>query len=243
MKITIEDVQKTYGDVTALDQLSLTIPSGATFGLLGTNGAGKTTLFRLLVGHDRPDAGRITVDGVDVSASGASVRDHVGFLPDAIGFPGELTGRETLAFHARMHGGRPSTSRIEETLGLVGLDAAADRRVAGYSNGMGRRLGLAAVVIGDPAVLVLDEPTAGLDPLGVSTFHRIIERVSAETGATVLFASHALEEVERLSDLVGIMHAGRLLQRGPVEDVLAEHAAATLGGAFRELVTAAGVSA
>ena len=245
MNITVENVTKTYGDLTALDELSLTIPSGETFGLLGTNGAGKTTLFRLLVGHDRPDTGRISVGGMDVVASGERVREHVGYLPDQIGFPGGLTGAETLAFHAKMHG-IPSgerARRISDVLALVGLDDAGDRPVRGYSNGMGRRLGLASVLIGEPGVLVLDEPTAGLDPLGVAAFHHIIDRVSTESGATVLFASHALAEVERLCDAVAIISDGTLVRNGRVSDVIAASSGSTLDEAFRENVEPAEVAA
>lgn len=221
MNIEIENIQKRYGDVTALDGLSLTIPSGSTFGLLGTNGAGKTTLFRLLVGHETPDSGRITVGGVDSETAGRLVRERVGFLPDRIGFPGRLTGREALTFHARMRGvtGDEVDQRIDEAIGLVGLVDAADRDVAGYSNGMGRRLGLASVLVGRPAVLVLDEPTAGLDPRGIVSFHRIIEQISAETDSTIVFASHALDEVERLCDEIAILHEGRLRLIGSVDDI------------------------
>ena len=229
MNIEIENVRKEYGSVTALDGLTLTIPSGSTFGLLGTNGAGKTTLFRLLVGHDRPDEGRITVGGIDAESAGVRVRERVGYLPDQIGFPGRLTGREALAFHARMRGvpvGERET-RVDSALETVGLTDAADRSVAGYSNGMGRRLGLASVLVGQPDVLVLDEPTAGLDPRGIATFHRIVERVSEETDATVLFASHALDEVERLCDEVAVIHEGRLRLAGTVADVTASVAETT----------------
>lgn len=229
MNIAIENVRKQYGTVTALDGLSLTIPSGSTFGLLGTNGAGKTTLFRLLVGHDRPDAGTITVGGMDVASSGVRVREHVGYLPDSIGFPGSLTGWETLEFYANIHE-VPQTerhARIHEALDLVGLSDAGDRRVKGYSNGMGRRLGLAAVLIGQPSVLVLDEPTAGLDPLGVAAFHRIVHRVSDETQATIVFASHALDEVERLCDDVAVIHEGQLLAAGCVDHIVEGEAGET----------------
>lgn len=221
MNVSIEAVEKRYGDVTALDGLSLEIPSGSTFGLLGTNGAGKTTLFRLLVGHETPDAGRITVGGIDVERAGERVRERVGFLPDSVGFPARLTGREVLAFHARMRGVPRSErdERIEDALTLVDMVEAAGREVSGYSNGMRRRLGLASVLVGQPAVLVLDEPTAGLDPCGVAAFHDLVERVSAETDATIVFASHALAEVERCCDRVAIVDDGRLVADGSVSDL------------------------
>jgi len=220
MQITANDLRKAYGSVTALDGLSVEIPAGSTFGVLGTNGAGKTTLFKLLVGLDRPDAGRLTVGDRRVSEAGTAIREAVGYLPERVGFPGALTGREVLEFHARMRG-LPSDGRIDDAIGTVGLDAsAADRAVEGYSNGMRRRLGLAAAVLPEPSVLVLDEPTAGLDPRGVAEFHDIIDRVRTETGATVVLSSHVLSEVERLCDRVAVIDGGRVVAGVPVEDLV-----------------------
>lgn len=219
MKITITDVHKRYGTVVALDGPSFEIPSGSTFGVLGPNGAGKTTLFELLVGHDRPDTGTITVGGIDVEAAGHQVRERVAFLPEHAGFPAALTGREVLEVHARMRGLQHAPDRIDNALETVGLTDAADRAVDGYSNGMGRRLGLAATVIGDQPVMVLDEPTAGLDPRGVATFHEIIERIDRETDATVVLSSHVLSEIERLCDEVAILENGELRVRGSVDDL------------------------
>lgn len=251
MNVQATDVRKTYGDVTALDGLSLSIPSGSTFGILGTNGAGKSTLFGLLVGHDRPDAGTIAVGGTDVTEEGRRIRERIGYLPEHIGFPPALTGREVLAFHATVRG-LPEDGRIDEAIESVGLDpAAADRAVSGYSNGMQRRLGLATVLLPDPAVLILDEPTAGLDPRGVDEFHRIIDRINDETDATVVFCSHALAEVERLCDRVAVLHDGVIRASGPVEEVTATNATVDVGpdgrtersglrAAFHAIVTDAG---
>lgn len=220
MHVRANDVRKTYRNVTALDGLSLEIPDGSTFGLLGTNGAGKTTLFKLLVGHDRPDSGRLEIGGEDVTDAGRRIREQVGYLPERIGFPPALTGREVLAFHSRMRG-LPRDSRIDDAIDRVGLDAAdADREISGYSNGMRRRLGLATVLLPDPAVLILDEPTAGLDPRGVAEFHETIERVQAETDATVVFCSHVLSEVERLCDRIAILHDGQVLTEGRVSELV-----------------------
>jgi len=219
MQITITDVHKRYGDVVALDGPSFEIPSGSTFGVLGTNGAGKTTLFELLVGHDRPDSGTIEVGGLDVEDAGHRVRERVAFLPEHAGFPAALTGREVLDVHARMRGLDAGDGRIGDVLETVGLADAADRAVSGYSNGMGRRLGLAAALLGEPPVLVLDEPTAGLDPRGVATFHGIVERIDRETDATVVLSSHVLSEVERLCEEVAILEAGELRAVGPVDEL------------------------
>ena len=220
MQITATDVRKEYGTVTALDGLSLEIPAGATFGVLGTNGAGKTTLFKLLVGHDRPDGGRLEVGPYDVETAGNRIRERVGYLPERVGFPPALSGREVLAFHARIRG-LPNDGRIESAIETVGLSTAdADRAVDGYSNGMRRRLGLATAVLSEPAVLVLDEPTAGLDPCGVAEFHGIIDRVRRTTDATVVVSSHVLSEVERLCDRVAVLDDGRVRTCGSVEDLV-----------------------
>jgi len=154
--IEVTNVRKTYSEVTALDEFSLAVESGTTFGLLGTNGAGKSTLFKLLVGHTRPDAGTVTVDGIDVAAAGPELRNTVGYLPEHAGFPASLTGREVLAFDGEIHGG-DAASRIDSVLSVVGLEDAADRRVGGYSNGMTRRLGLASVLVAQPRILLLAE--------------------------------------------------------------------------------------
>ncbi|TKX55047.1 ABC transporter ATP-binding protein [Halorubrum sp. SP3] len=221
MRIDATDVRKTYGDVTALDGLSLSVPSGSTFGIIGTNGAGKSTLFRLLVGHDRPDAGTVSVGGTDVTEDGRRVRRRVGYLPEHVGFPDGLTGREALGVHRAIRG-LPKDGRIAEAIERVGLTAdEADRRVSGYSNGMQRRLGLATVLLPDPDVLVLDEPTAGLDPRGVDEFHAIVEDITAETDATVVFCSHVLPEVERLCDRAAVLHDGRVRAAGPVDELAA----------------------
>ena len=222
MRIDATDVRKAYGDVTALDGLTLTVPSGSTFGIIGTNGAGKSTLFRLLVGHDRPDAGTVEVGGTDVTEDGRRIRERVGYLPEHVGFPDGLTGREVLGVH-RATRGLPKDGRTAEAIERVGLTPdEADRRVSGYSNGMQRRLGLATVLLPDPDVLVLDEPTAGLDPRGVDEFHAIVEEITDETDATVVFCSHVLGEVERLCDRAAVLHDGRVRAAGPVEELAAD---------------------
>ncbi|HKJ59373.1 MAG TPA: ABC transporter ATP-binding protein [Halobacteriales archaeon] len=222
--IETTDVTKTYGDVVALDGLSLAVEAGSTFGLLGTNGAGKTTLFKLLVNHRRPDAGSLSVAGMDVATAGRDVRRVVGYLPERAGFPPSLAGREVLRFHARMHGidRGEREERVAEVLETVGLPDAADRAVGGYSNGMNRRLGLATALLHRPRVLLLDEPTAGLDPQGVAAFHRIVERLHEERDLTVVLSSHVLSEVEALCDRVAILHDGRLRARGSLSALRAE---------------------
>ncbi|MFB6079782.1 MAG: ATP-binding cassette domain-containing protein [Haloferacaceae archaeon] len=218
--IELTNVTKRFGDVTALDGVSLSVPDGEVFGLLGTNGAGKTTLFRILVDHLRPDAGSVTVAGAPAN-DGPSVRDRVGYLPQRVGFPPAFTGRETLRFHARMRGvpARERDTRIGAALDTVGLTAAADRKSGGYSQGMIRRLGLASVLVARPSVLLLDEPTSGLDPEGVEAFHDVIARYNEDAGATVVYTSHTLAEVEEVCERVAILDDGRVLVSGPVDDL------------------------
>lgn len=218
--IEVRNVRKSYGDVTALDGLSLSVEQNTTFGLLGTNGAGKTTLLKLLVGLDRPDSGDLTVAGADPT-EGTHVRERVGYLPEHAGFPGSLSGREALTFHARMRGVHPGDRdrRVERVLRTVGLDDDADRRIAGYSNGMNRRLGLGTMLVADPQILLLDEPTAGLDPQGINAFHSIVERIAADTDVTIVFSGHALTEIDRLCDDVAIVDDGRVRRQGSVEEL------------------------
>lgn len=216
--ISAHDVTKTYGDVVALDDLSLTVETGSTFGLLGSNGAGKTTLFKLLVGHVTPDDGSVDVAGVDVSTAGTDLRQAVGYLPEHAGFPSTLTGREVLQFHARMRGVTVDEreDRITTTLATVGLSDSADRAVSGYSNGMNRRLGLATALLARPSILLLDEPTAGLDPLGVESFHDVVRQLHDHSDLTVVLSSHILAEVESLCEEVAVLHDGRLRASGSV---------------------------
>lgn len=252
--IETTDLTKRYGDVVALDGVELSVPAGATFGLLGTNGAGKSTLFKLLVGHLTPDSGTVTVAGRDVTTAGHELREVVGYVPEDAGFPPALTGREVLDYHARLRGipAAERGDRVAAALGTVGLDDveaqsasgdrnasrsgnAADRRVGGYSNGMNRRLALASALLASPQLLLLDEPTAGLDPLGVAEFHRIVERLRRETGLTVVVTTHVLAEVDRLCDEVAVLHGGELLFEGSV-DALKAAGDGELEDAFGALV-------
>lgn len=217
--VVVHQVTKTYGDIVALEDLSMTVPGGSTFGLLGTNGAGKTTLFKLIVGHITPDHGSIDVGGRSVNDAGPAIRQEVGYLPEQTGFPPSLSGREVLAFQARARALDNRAERVADALDTVGLADAADRAVDGYSNGMRRRLGLAAALLPRPRILLLDEPTAGLDPRGVATFHRIIRDLREATGLTVVLASHVLSEVERLCDDVAIVHEGRLRAAGGIGEL------------------------
>lgn len=236
--IETTDLTKRYGDVVALEELNLSVETGTVFGLLGTNGAGKSSLFKLLIGHLRPDAGSVTVVGRDVTEAGHALRRVVGYVPEHAGFSPALTGQEVLDFHARIRG-IPTAARAERVaavLETVGLDDAADRRVGGYSNGMNRRLALGTALLHKPRVLLLDEPTAGLDPLGVAEFHRIVERLAAEAGLTVVLTSHVLAEIDALCADVAVLHDGQLQFTGSVDELSEVGDEGGLEGAFSKLV-------
>ncbi|MFC6954201.1 ABC transporter ATP-binding protein [Halorubellus litoreus] len=223
--IEIRNVTKAYGDVVALDGASMSVDEGATVGLVGTNGAGKTTLFRLLVGHATPDDGTVRVAGREPT-EGPALRERVGFVPEDAAFDPRLTGREVLELHARLRGvpGDDRAERVERVLATVGLADAADRRVEGYSNGMTQRLAVGTALVRRPAVLLLDEPTAALDPRGVEALHRVVDRIRERTSTTIVVSSHVLDEVDRLCERVVVLDDGRVQARGSVADLATDAA-------------------
>ncbi len=220
--VVVDGVTKRYGTVTALSGASLRVERGEALGVIGTNGAGKTTLFRLLVGHERPDEGRVRVLSRD-PAAGPAVRERVGYLPESAGFHRTLTGREVLRFHARQRSVSAVDRRVARVLETVGLTDAADRRVGGYSNGMTRRLGLATALLGDPDLLLLDEPTAGLDPDGVAAFQSVLSAIRDDTDVTVVMTSHVLSEIGTLCDRVAVLDGGRVATTGAVGELTRRH--------------------
>jgi len=210
--IVVEGVQKTYrgGKTPALDDVSLAIRSGECFGVIGPNGAGKTTLMGCLLGFLKPDAGRITIEGSE--PDDLAVRSVTGYLPERLNFDLWMTGRAFLAHHHRL-ARQPKERRqadTEEALHAVGMDPAAwDQVLRRYSRGMLQRLGFAQAIIGKPRVLFLDEPTSGMDPLGVVMIRRIVDQMKAD-GVTIVLNSHQLEQVERFCDRVAYVRAGRV---------------------------------
>lgn len=223
--IELQGVRRHYGPVRAVDGVDLTVERGVVFGLLGHNGAGKSTLFRLLLGLERPSAGRILIDGVALDSGDVrAVRRHIGYLPEQVVLYDNLTGLETLAFFARLKG--VPTGATAAVLERVGLAAAGRRRVGEYSKGMRQRLGLAQALLGSPRLIVLDEPTTALDPEGVRAFYALIGALRAE-GVTMLLSSHNLIEIQDRVDRLAIMVAGRVRASGTVQE-LREHVALPL---------------
>ncbi len=203
----------------AVDDVSLTVREGEVFGLLGPNGSGKSTTLKVLLGLLPPTRGSCHLFGRSCDEVGA--RSEVGYLPEAPNFHRLLAGRELVAYYGGLCGlrGARLRERTDEVLGLVGLAAAADRRVGTYSKGMLQRVGLAQALVHDPRLLILDEPTAGLDPLGTAEFARLILKLK-ERGKTVLLCSHLLAQVEGLCDRVAILDRGRVVAEGTVEELV-----------------------
>lgn len=215
--LSTHGLARRFGDVAAVDGLDLAVPRGAVYGFLGPNGAGKTTTIRLLLGLLRPDAGRIEVLGRSLAASRREVLARVGSLVESPALYPHLTGRENLEA-ARTLLGLPR-AQVARVLDTVALDGAADRCVAGYSLGMRQRLGLALALLGDPELLVLDEPTNGLDPNGIRAMRELIASLARERGITVFLSSHLLSEVEQVATHVGIVGRGRLLFQGTLAEL------------------------
>lgn len=217
--VAIEEATKRYGEIVAVDNVSLSISRGEVYSLVGANGAGKSTLLRMLVGITEPDAGRLSICGEDLSGRAPSTRRHLGYLPEELVLYERLTGREYLELVAGLKD--VDSARIPEELGFFELLPAQDKLVGGYSLGMRKKLGLAAAMMGSPKVLVLDEPLNGLD---VEMMRKLRHRIEDErnTGRALLVASHVMSFVERISNRVGIMRRGKLVAEAPPADLRAQ---------------------
>lgn len=222
--VEIADIHKSFpghwgrGGVYAVKGVSLSIPEGAVYGLIGPNGSGKSTIMKALVGLLSPDAGTCRVYGQ--AATAPANRREIGFLPENPYFYKFLTGEETVRFYGRLCGlrGAELKARTAEMLELVGLQDAAHRRLGGYSKGMLQRVGLAQALVQKPRLLVLDEPTAGVDPIGSRAIRDIILDLKRQ-GITVFLCSHLLEQVQEICDCVGILYQGCLIAEGSVDEL------------------------
>jgi ABC-2 type transport system ATP-binding protein len=220
--IRIRDLEKVFPvplrrrQVVALRGLSLDIPAGHVYGLLGPNGSGKSTTLKILLGLVTPTSGNTEIFGV--SSDKVASRADVGFLPENPYFYKFLTGAETIAFYGKLCGlgGRKLRHRVTELLEIVGLTEAGDRRVGSYSKGMLQRIGLAQALVHDPRLLILDEPTAGVDPAGSRQIRDLILELKSR-GKTILLTSHLLEQVQEVCDRVGILAKGRLVREGSLD--------------------------
>ena len=222
--IELNGLTKFYGSLKAVDNLNLTIGKGEIYGLLGPNGAGKTTTILMMLGLTEPTSGEAIVCGFNATRHPISVKRKVGYMPDNVGFYDGMTALENLMYVAQLNGipQRDVRDRALEMMEVVGLQAAIHKKTGTYSRGMKQRLGLADVLIKQPEVIILDEPTLGIDPSGVKDFLLLIRQLSRQQGITVLLSSHHLHQVQQLCDRVGIFVGGKLLADGDVEQ-LSQH--------------------
>jgi ABC-2 type transport system ATP-binding protein len=225
--VEIQDLVKVFKIPTlkkkeflAVDRVSLTIPQGEVYGLIGPNGSGKSTTLKVLLGLLNPTSGKAKLFGR--SGADSESREAVGYLPENPYFYKHLTGAETLQFYARLCGlrGAALRQRTKELLALVRLENASDRRVGGYSKGMLQRIGLAQALVQNPRLVVLDEPTAGVDPAGSRIIRDLILEFKSR-GITIILTSHLLEQVQEVCDRIGIMGNGRMLCQGPLAELIA----------------------
>ncbi|WP_240647660.1 ABC transporter ATP-binding protein [Paenibacillus nanensis] len=221
LAVELSGLSKAYGDHLAVNKLDLTIPKGEIFGLLGPNGAGKTTTILMMLGLTEPTSGVVRVLGLDPARNALEIKRRVGYMPDDLGFYEDRSGLDNLIYTARLNGlsGEAARESAKRLLERVGLSAAGGKKVGAYSRGMRQRLGLADVLIKRPEMIILDEPTLGIDPKGVSELLELITRLSKEEGITVLLSSHHLQQVQQICDRVGLFVSGRLVACGGLEEL------------------------
>lgn len=234
--IEVANLHKGFGDVVAVENLSLQVQSGEIYGLLGPNGAGKTTTISMICGLVMPDSGMVKVDGADFRQNPLRAKALMGIVPQEVALYEELTGMENMRFWGRLYGlsGRELDSRVKELLERVGLLERSTDAVGKYSGGMKRRLNLAVALIHRPKLLLLDEPTVGIDPQARLNILDVVREV-ARDGAAILYTTHYMEEAEQLCDRIGIMDQGRLLAEGSLRELIemvGEGRIISLGGHF-----------
>jgi sodium transport system ATP-binding protein len=235
--IELRDLKKTYGRTTAVQSVSFTAANGVVTGLLGPNGAGKTTTLRAVAGLIRPDAGLALIDGEDVHRDLGRARSRVGVLPEVVGLYDHLTVREHLAYAGALHRVPPPAlaARVDLLLDQFALGPLAERRAATLSLGQRRRVAMARTLIHDPANIVLDEPTNGLDVLGAREVRREIRRLAA-SGRSVILSTHVMPEVSAVCDLIVILSRGSVVASGTPEEIVARTGRDTLEEAFVDLI-------
>jgi ABC-2 type transport system ATP-binding protein len=219
--IELTGLSKTYGSFTAVDNLTLTVKKGEVYGLLGPNGAGKSTTILMMLGLTEPTSGTAYICSINSTTNPIEVRKRTGYLPEDVGFYDDYTGLENLIYTALLNGKtiNEALSSAQKLMGIVGLSEETGKKAGKYSRGMRQRLGLADVLIKDPDVIILDEPTLGIDPKGVKEFLGLIRKLSKDEGHTVLLSSHHLHQVQEVCDRVGLFVGGRLIANGNVNDL------------------------
>jgi len=219
--IEAEGLTKKYGTQIAVNNLILQIREGEVFGFLGPNGAGKTTTLLMFLGLTEPTSGKVRVVGFDPTREPLRVKEKVGYLPENVGFYDDMDARQNLRFIAHLNHipDKVSSKKTEELLQMVGLLEETKKKVGTYSKGMRQRLGIAEVLIKEPKLIFLDEPTIGLDPDGTNRMLDLIHSLSREKNITIFLSSHLLDQVQRICDRVGIMIKGDLVAMGPIEEL------------------------
>ena len=217
--IKLKGLTKRYSQQVAVDNLNLDIRESEIFCFLGPNGAGKTTTILMLLGLTEPTSGTVNVCGFSPVREALKVKRFIGYLPENVGFYGDMNARQNLRYVARLNGipDDQSTAKIDEALRMLELEEEADKKLHAYSRGMRQRLGIAELLIKEPRVIFLDEPTIGLDPDGANRMIELIKALRDERKMTILISSHNLPQVQRMSDRVGIMIKGKLVAVGPIE--------------------------
>jgi ABC-2 type transport system ATP-binding protein len=219
--IEAEGLTKKYGHQVAVNDLNIQIREGEVFGFLGPNGAGKTTTLLMFLGLTEPTSGKVKVIGFDPTRDPFHVKEKVGYLPENVGFYDDMDARQNLQYIARLNRipDKVSAGRIDESLKVVDLLEEVGKKVGTYSKGMRQRLGIAEVLIKEPKLIFLDEPTIGLDPDGTNRMLDLIHSLSREKNITIFLSSHLLDQVQRICDRVGIMIKGDLVAMGPIEEL------------------------
>jgi ABC-2 type transport system ATP-binding protein len=218
--IQIENLTKSYGRLVAVNKLNLTVEAKQVHGFLGPNGAGKTTTIKMLVGLLRPDSGSLKILGEDAAGDKPGIRRRIGYMPELPKFPKHLTGNELLDIYGRMYGmsKEERRKRVPELLKTVGLEGRGNDKVGQYSKGMQQRIGIAQALLNDPELVILDEPSIGLDPVGMVEVRDMVKGI-VKTGKTVFFSSHLLGEVQQICDHITVVHQGTVRFSGTLEEI------------------------
>ena len=223
--IEVKNLVKKYGDHTAVDHLSFHVDKGQIYGFLGPNGAGKSTTILMMLGLTEPTSGSVEICGINSTTHPIEVKRKIGYLPEDVGFYDDMTGPENLIYTARLNGipDKEAKTKAMELMKRVGLEEQLTKKTGKYSRGMRQRLGLADVLIKNPEIIILDEPTSGIDPAGVQEFIELIRWLSKEEGLTVLFSSHHLDQVQKVCDRVGLFNSGKLVTLIDMSDLKDKH--------------------
>ena len=211
--LVMDHITKEFPGVKALDNVNLEVQRGEIHALIGENGAGKSTTILMMLGLTEPTSGKVEICGIDSTTNPIEVKKKIGYLPEDLGFYDEMTGLENLVYTALLNGlsKREAEEKAKELMHRVGLSEQANKKTGKYSRGMRQRLGLADVLIKNPEIIILDEPTSGIDPAGIQEFIELIRNLSRVHSLTVLFSSHNLDQVQKACDRVGLFNHGKLL--------------------------------